>query len=94
MSSLEILHQKRAFSISEAAQYACVSRGTVEYWIAHGLLPYEKLPGTGDKQRFRRIRKKDLDGFLDGILIVEPSRTEKSSGPTATRKVFLLPKTT
>ena len=92
MSPLEILQQKRAFNVSEAAQYACVSRGTVEYWLMKGLLPYEELPGKGEKQRFRRIRKKDIDAFLDGNLKVNRARSgqpaqEKQSG------VFLMPKT-
>lgn len=35
-------------------------------WCANGLLPYENLPGRGEgAYRFRRIRKTDLDAFLD-----------------------------
>ncbi len=40
-------NNKRAFTIAEAAKYACVSRGIVESWIVKGLLPYEELPGNG-----------------------------------------------
>ena len=57
--------EKRAFTVTEAADYACVSRGSLESWLARGLLKYEELPGNGAKQRFIRIRKKDLDEFLD-----------------------------
>ena len=60
---------KRALTISEAAKHACVSRGIIESWLARGFLPYEELPGTGEgkrTQRFRRIRRADLDEFLDG----------------------------
>lgn len=57
---------KRAFSIKEAAEYACVSRGTIENWLAKGLLPFEELPGRGKGSYcFRRIRKNDLDEFLN-----------------------------
>jgi len=57
---------KRALTILEAAEYACVSRGIVGAWLAKGLLPYEELPGNGSgSYRFRRIRKADLDEFLD-----------------------------
>ncbi|MFC1537603.1 hypothetical protein ACFL4P_02120 [Gemmatimonadota bacterium] len=59
---------KRALTISEAAQYACVSRGIIESWLAQGFLPYEELPGTVEgkgAQRFRRIRREDLYIFLD-----------------------------
>ena len=56
---------KRAMKISEAAEYACVSRGIIESWLNKGLLPYEELPSTGTgSHRFRRIRKQDLDEFL------------------------------
>ena len=57
---------KRALSICEAALYACVSRGTIENWMAQGLLPYEELPGRGKgMQKFRRIRVEDLKAFLE-----------------------------
>ena len=57
---------KRVLSIAEAARYAEVSRGTLESWLVRGLLPYENLPSAGGgKHRFRRIRKADLDEFLD-----------------------------
>ena len=57
---------KRALSIQEAAEYACVSRGTIENWMAQGFLPYEELPGRGKGiQRFRMIRSEDLKAFLE-----------------------------
>ena len=60
------LNDKRALTISEAAEYACVSRGVIQQFIANGLLPYEELPGRGKgNQRFIRIRREDLDEFLD-----------------------------
>lgn len=58
--------EKRAFSIAEAAQHACVSRGMIENWLRNGILSFEELPGSGaGKNRFRRIRRSDLDTFLD-----------------------------
>ena len=65
MSDKIIIFEKRVLSVAEAAKYAGVSRGIIEYWLAQGLLQYEELPATGKKQRFIRIRKKDLDEFLD-----------------------------
>lgn len=63
MNKLEI---KRALSVAEAARYACVSRGTLELWLAKRLLPFEELPGQGNgRKKFRRIRRSDLDEFLD-----------------------------
>ena len=92
MAELHELKNKRAFNISEASDYACVSRGTVEFWLAKGLLPYENLPGSGDKQRFRRIRKKDLDEFLDKNLSVN-QKHEKDKKAEPKDKPFLIPKT-
>jgi len=85
--------EKRAFSIAESAEYACISRGTLEHWLAEGLLPYEELPGRGSKQRFRRIRKKDLDAFLDQNIKVNNATHHKND--TGEQKgIFLLPKST
>lgn len=57
---------RRAITIAEAAEYACVSRATLLNWISLGLLPYEELPSRGNgTQRFRRIRMADLVNFLD-----------------------------
>lgn len=38
---------KRALTIGEAAEYACVSRSTVQNWLISGKLPYEELPSIG-----------------------------------------------
>jgi len=66
MRDCEKTRIKRAFSMSEAAEYACVSRGTVHTWVVSGMLPCENLPSRGDgSHKFRRIRKSDLDAFLD-----------------------------
>ena len=60
------LTKKRAFSIEEAARHACVSRGMIENWLVQGHLPFEELPGSGNgNYRFRRIRRLDLDAFLE-----------------------------
>jgi len=57
---------KRALNIKEAAEYVCVSRATIVNWIARGWLPCEELPGEGSGNcHFRRIRKEDLDSFLN-----------------------------
>jgi hypothetical protein len=58
---------KRAYSIAEAAKYACRGYGTIRNWILSGQLPCEELPsGRGEGSHiFRLIRKVDLDAFLD-----------------------------
>jgi excisionase family DNA binding protein len=70
---------KRALSISEAAKYACVSRGTIENWLTQGMLPFEELPGRGGgNQKFRRIRLNDLNTLLEShyCSTSQVSRTE------------------
>ena len=60
------LSDRRALTVAEAARYVCVSRSTMENWLAKGLIPYEELPGSGTAtHRFRRVRKMDIDEFLD-----------------------------
>ena len=64
------IQNKRALTIAEAAEYACVSRGTIKNWIALGVLSFEDLPGSGKgNRRFILIRKKDLDTFLNSNYI-------------------------
>jgi hypothetical protein len=52
-------------------------------------LAYENLPGSGDKQKFRRIRKINLDEFLDKNLSVS-QRHKTDNKPE--KKAFLTPK--
>lgn len=70
---------KRALTISEAAQYACVSRGTIYNWLAAGLLPYELLPGRMKKSKLKRIRIDDLQAFLDGYYRISRLTHRKKS---------------
>ena len=57
---------KRAFTMSEAAEYACVGYSTVRNWITSGILPFEQLPSRGKSgKRFILIRRVDLDTFLN-----------------------------
>jgi len=83
------IYGKRALSISEAAEYACVGRSTVENWLSRGLLPYEELPGRGGKNRLRRIRRDDLDCFLDMSYRAVRRKTHKDDG-----EIILLPRGT
>ena len=84
-----ILSDKRALSINEAAKYACVSCGTIKNWIAQGLMPYEELPGRGkNAYRFRRIRLKDLDEFLDKFYKVQKKKIEEN----ISNELFYLPR--
>ena len=82
-------NSKRALTIAEAAKYCCVSRGIVESWIVKGLLPYEELPSNGSgAHQFRRVRRKDLDEFLDRYYHNEAMDTKS----VETRELILLPR--
>ncbi|MCE5270383.1 helix-turn-helix domain-containing protein [bacterium] len=59
---------RKIFSLNAAAEYSGYSRAVVEYWLDSGLLPFEEVPTPGQKNRCRRIRKADLDAFLEGHL--------------------------
>ena len=70
-------NEKRALTIKEAAEYACVSDGTVKNWISKRILPFEELPGRGEgTQRFIRIRFDDLKVFLD-LNYCKPNQNKK-----------------
>ena len=63
---MEEIKQKRAFTITEASEYACVSEGTIRNWINSQIISFEELPSRGNgSHKFRLIRKGDLDKFLD-----------------------------
>lgn len=59
---------RKILSINGAAQYSGYSRAVVEYWLNSGLVPFEEVPTPGQKNRCRRIRKTDLDTFLEDHL--------------------------
>ena len=83
---------KRAFSINEAAEYACVSRATVENWLIRGILPFEELPSRGNGAYcFRRIRKTDLDTFLNKHY-QQNSFSVKQNKNKEFREMILLPR--
>ena len=93
MKNSDNLHNKRAFTITEAAEYMCVGRSTIENWLAKGLLPYVKLPSSGSGlRRFVRIRKTDLDEFIEKYYKrnIEVSDTNQ----TVPNKLVLLPRNT
>ena len=82
------IKSKRALSITEASDYACVSRATISNWLMCGLLPYEDLPGRGKgNYKFRLIRRNELDEFLNKHHNSFPGRNNKTS-----QKPFLMPK--
>ncbi len=70
-------NEKRALTLTEAAEYACVSKGSIKNWLSQRLLPFEEFPGRGDgSHRFIRIRLKDLKAFLDSNYH-KPNQTNK-----------------
>ena len=81
--------EKRALTLLEAAAYACVSKSTIKNWISHGLLPFEELPGRGTGSYcFRRIRKDDLDNFLNRYHWQQEEKQKKKLD----NKLVLLPR--
>ena len=85
-------YNKRALTIAESAAYACVSRGTIENWLAKGILPFEELPGRGEGQyRFRRIRREDLDTFLNSNY-KQPQEKENNKPQKNKKELILLPR--
>jgi len=55
----------RILTFAQAARYIGVSESTLRVWVSDGKLPYEELPNTRGKRPFRRIRRADVDAFLD-----------------------------
>ena len=89
MNEVRKTYEKRALTVKEVAEYACVGRTTVEGWLNRGLLPCEELPGRGGRYRFRRIRRADLERFLD-----ESYRSNHQEKQRDSEKIILLPRGT
>ena len=88
MNKVDVMH-KRALTISEASEYACVSKATVRNWIQSGLIPYEVLPGRGDgSRRHRLVRISDLDEFLNKHY----HTSHKKENEIVIEELILLPK--
>jgi len=84
------LETKRALTIAEASRYACVSRGALEAWLIQGLLPFEELPGRGNGvHKFRRIRRTDIDEFLNQHYHQPRTKRKENSNKT---NLILLPR--
>ena len=91
MANYQKSKEKRAFTLSEAAEYACVSQSTIKNWLAKGMLPYEELPSRGiGHHRFRRIRKDDLDEFLNQFYLLNNTQSKKKLN----NELILLPRNT
>ena len=86
--NLKKQNEKRALTLSEAAEYACVSQGTILNWISQRILPFEKLPSRGrGSKRFILIRLEDLKAFLDSHYY-EPQNQVKTKN---NKELILLP---
>ena len=93
MNESNKIYEKRAFSIKEAAEYACVSRATIDNWLIKGILPFEELPGRGKGAYcFRRIRKIDLDAFLNKFYNIDSEYNSNKNKEI--NGLFLLPRNT
>ena len=87
---MDDLSKKRALTIAEATRYSCYSRGTIEGWIARGLLPYEEPPGRGTgNHRFRKIRRADLDTLLDSYYFQDTDQHTDAQKNEADEMVLL-----
>ncbi len=85
--------EKRLLTIQQAADYIGVSRATLHGWLARGIMPYEELPSRGGVYHFRRIRRADLDEFLNSNYRAKKAEQSASpAGKTGTGSIFLLPK--
>ena len=92
MNNLKRTYNKRALTLQEAAEYACVSRATVENWLSNELMPFEELPSRGKGSYcFRRIRKTDLDDFINKYYR-KFSQSEKSNKSNESNELILLPR--
>ena len=91
MANSDKTFNKRAFTIKEAAEYACVSRSTVENWLNKGLLPFEELPGRGNGlYHYRRIRKNDLVELLNKFYL--KYYITQSDNKKVSKELILLPR--
>ena len=86
-------NDKRILNVSQAAEYSGYSRSTIISWIINGLLPYESPPGLGDgKYRTRKIRKDDLDRFLNKYYGCHKGAKSVQSTQQYVTKVTLAPR--
>jgi len=89
MSFLKSTPKKRALTISEAADFLCVSAGTVRNWLSQSLLPFEEFPGRGNgSKKFRLIRIADIEAFIEKYYCTG----EKTELWKSEKKIKLLPK--
>jgi len=87
--NLKKQNEKRALTLSQASEYACVSQGTILNWISQKILPFEKLPSRGKgSKRFILIRSEDLKAFLDSHYY-EPQHKGKTKN--SKELILLLP---
>ncbi|GAG19628.1 unnamed protein product, partial [marine sediment metagenome] len=84
---------KRILTLAEAARYSGYSRGMIEYWLAQGLLKCEQPPSRGNgKHRFRRIRREELDAFVDQYYDQNKDENSKQLNHIYENTVTLLPR--
>ena len=57
------------FAVAEVADYLGVSRRTIEYWVAAGIIPSVELPG-----RIRRFDREAIDAWVRSRAV--PARAE------------------
>ena len=59
--------QPVTMTYDEAAQYLGVSPRTVRRLVADGSLRHVPIPGRGEGVKLVRIRREDLDAYLDAV---------------------------
>ena len=69
------------FTVPEAAEYIGISKTTMYQWLAKRLIPHENLTPPGAKKRIIRVRKEDVDAYLNRKYVSnKPKQLEKKPG--------------
>lgn len=80
-SDQQVLAHLQFFSIAEVAAILGVSRRLVSTWISEGRLPVFRV---GRRCRLIRIRKIDLEHFIETNIRSQPAQWESPSSDTRT----------
>ena len=69
--------ERVVFTAQQAADYIGISRTTMYQWLAKKIIPYENLGPDQTSKRIIRIRKKDVDAYLDNRYVIKQNNVKK-----------------